>query len=99
MATASLVGFVKTLLIILMVLMGIRLIMRLVAPFLMRFFLTKVSERVQRDFERAQRQQDFYNSASKAANDHTQTIYNEKTSSKNPQATKKVGEYIDYEEV
>ncbi len=93
---ASLTGLLRTLFIIILVILAIRILLRILAPYMMRFFLNKVSERVQKEFERTQNQyQQYQNSTS----DAQQTIINKKPHSKNPQATKQVGDYIDFEEI
>nr|WP_314287002.1 DUF4834 family protein [uncultured Capnocytophaga sp.] len=93
---ASLTGLLRTLFIIILVILAIRILLRILAPYMMRFFLNKVSERVQKEFERTQNQyQQYQNSTS----DAQQTIINKNPHSKNPQATKQVGDYIDFEEI
>ena len=96
MAEASFTGFIRTILIIILIFLGIRILLRAFAPSIMRFFLTRMSQRMQKEFERAQNQYQ-QNAYQRQAGE--QTIINNNPHSKNPQATKQVGEYIDYEEI
>nr|WP_314334895.1 DUF4834 family protein [Capnocytophaga sputigena] len=100
MAEASFTGFIRTILIIILIFLGIRILMRAFAPSIMRFFLTRMSQRMQKEFERAQNQyqQNAYQQNRSQRQAGEQTIINN-PHSKNPQATKQVGEYIDYEEI
>ena len=88
---ASFSGFIQTILIIILVFWGLRILLRIFAPYMMRFFINKVSERMQKEFERTQNRSE--------EKEGKQTIINKNSHSKNPEATKQVGEYIDYEEV
>lgn len=101
MAEASFTGFIRTILIIILIFLGIRILMRAFAPSIMRFFLTRMSQRMQKEFERAQNQyqQNAYQQNRSQRQAGEQTIINNNPHSKNPQATKQVGEYIDYEEI
>ena len=94
MAEASFTGFIRTILIIILIFLGIRIL-------IMRFFLTRMSQRMQKEFERAQNQyqQNAYQQNRSQRQTGEQTIINNNPHSKNPQATKQVGEYIDYEEI
>lgn len=96
MAEASFTGFIRTILIIILIFLGIRILLRAFAPSIMRFFLTRMSQRMQKEFERTQNQYQQNRSQRQAGE---QTIINNNPHSKNPQATKQVGEYIDYEEI
>ena len=87
-AEASFTGFVQTLLIIIL------------APYFMQFFLNRVGERMQKEFQKAQQQyqQNPYQGTDNKQNVR-ETVINNKGTSKNPQATKQVGDYIEYEEL
>ncbi|GET45090.1 DUF4834 family protein [Capnocytophaga felis] len=89
---ASLSGFIKTLFVILLVIIGLRVFMRILIPYLMRYFLKKVEQKFGQQFQQAQNQ---YQQRTK----ESQTINDNNAQSKNPQSKKKVGDYIDYEEV
>lgn len=101
MAEASFTGFVQTVLIIILVFLGLKILLRAFAPSIMRFFLNRMSQRMQKEFERAQNQyqQNAYEQNRSQKQAGKQTIINDNPHSKNPQATKQVGEYIDYEEI
>ena len=90
MAEASFTGFIRTILIIILIFLGIRILLRAFAPSIMR-----------KEFERAQNQyqQNAYQQNRSQRQAGEQTIINNNPHSKNPQATKQVGEYIDYEEI
>ena len=89
MSEASFSGFIQTILIIILVFWGLRILLRILAPYMMRFFINKVSEKMQNAYGRNRSEE----------KEGKQTIINKNSHSKNPEATKQVGEYIDYEEV
>ena len=99
-AEASFTGFVQTLLIIILIILGLRIVFRIVAPYFMHFFLNKVGERMQKEFQKAQQQyqQNPYQGTGNKQNVR-ETVINNNGTSKNPQATKQVGDYIEYEEL
>ena len=99
-AEASFTGFVQTLLIIILIILGLRILFRIVDPYYMHFFLNKVGERMQKEFQRAQQQyqQNTYQGTGNKQNVR-ETVINNNNTSKNPQATKQVGDYIEYEEL
>ncbi|WP_121666601.1 DUF4834 family protein [Mesonia aquimarina] len=91
MQEASFTGFIKTVFIILLVYFGIKIIFRWYGPQIMKFILRKVGQRVSKNF---QQQQDFYNKQSANRQEHKgENIETER------RENKKVGEYIDYEEI
>ena len=49
LAQASFIGFVKTLLIILLIILGIRILFRILLPYILRFFFNRVGERIQKE--------------------------------------------------
>lgn len=81
-AEASLVGFIKTLFIILLIIYGLRLLMRFALPYMMNSFAKKVEKSFYEQYGNKQQQ------------NPTST-----TKTQQPKAKKKVGEYIDYEEI
>ncbi|GJH40688.1 hypothetical protein RCZ04_12380 [Capnocytophaga sp. HP1101] len=101
MSEASFSGFIQTILIIILVFWGLRILLRILAPYMMRFFINKVGERMQKEFERTQNQyqRNAYGQNRSQEQEGKETIINKNPHSKNPQTTKQVGEYIDYEEV
>lgn len=89
---ASMPGFIRTILIIIAVYYGMKLLFRLLAPILMR----KLVQKAEQNFRQAsgqhysdQQQQNQYQNPQKPTS----------SKSENPRSTKKVGEYIDYEEI
>lgn len=95
MAQADFTNVIKTILIILFIYYFIRFSMRLLAPYLMK----KAFEKVQQNFQR--QTEEFFNQAQ--GNNH-QSTRDRQSESNQSGATKlkekkKVGEYIDYEEI
>ncbi len=92
---ASLQGFIRTVLIIVAIYYGCKILMRLLAPYLMKKVIQKAESNFRQNYE-----QQFN------ANHNQQTTHKTHTSSSSsssrverPRSTKKVGEYIDYEEI
>ncbi|GAA0745946.1 MULTISPECIES: DUF4834 family protein [Flavobacteriaceae] len=89
--TASFIGFLRTILIILLVYYGIKLLMRIFAPYLMRYMSKKMQERFGGQFQQYQN------------NQQTQQREGETVIDKMPErqksSNKTVGEYVDYEEI
>ena len=85
----------RTLLIIVLVLMGLRLLAKLLAPYIMRALAKKIEKRFEQNFgafnaqgqadERSQEKEGSVHVASKKASPNKETS--------------KVGDYIDYEEI
>ncbi len=93
MFAASFTAVIKTILIILLVYFGLKIILRWVAPLILKYFMKKAGKRFQDQF---QRQQGF-NSQQSQRKEGDVSIdkkpHNQRKSNKN------VGEYIDYEEI
>lgn len=89
---ASLNGLIRTVLIIVAVWYAFKILMRLLAPYLMK----KMVEKAGANFKQ-QHEQQFGNTQ----NQYQQTNSTDTDSSKNqnPRSKKKIGEYIDYEEI
>lgn len=90
MQMASLTGFLRTILIILLVYYGVKILMRLFAPFLMRYMSKKMQERFGGQFQQHQ--------ADRNRPREGETVI-DKMPRKDRYDDKKVGEYIDYEEI
>lgn len=88
---ASVVGFVRTILIIMLVYFGVKILMRLLAPILMKSLIKKAEKRFGQQFGN---QQPFQQ---KPQNEGEVTI--DKIPNKNASSNKKVGEYVDFEEI
>lgn len=92
---ASAVGLLKTILIILLVWFGLKILARLFAPFLVRFVAKKAEEKFGQQFggfqnQNTQRQQQQRKEG--------ETVI-DKMPRQNKKSNEKVGEYIDYEEI
>lgn len=95
MDQASLMGFLKTLLIIVLIYYFIKFAFKLLAPYLMKKAVDKLND----NFQQQQRAyQDQYGNASgnETRDDDFESSLKQ---NKIPKERKKVGEYIDYEEV
>lgn len=88
---ASLTGFLRTILIILLVWYGIRILSRIFAPILMRYVAKKAEQKFGGQFNQYQQPEPKKKKEGEISIDK---MPNEKTSS-----NKKVGEYVDYEEI
>ena len=82
---AGLVGVLKTILIFMAIYYIAKFVMRLAAPFLMQYAAKKMEQKMKDQFGNMQNQQN---------QSHTKATKNEI-----PKEKKKVGEYIDYEEI
>lgn len=84
--------FLKTLLIILLVYFGLKIVFRFLAPFIMRYIAKKAGQKMEQAFKS---QYGFEHS-----NDRTSSNSNgHQKLKKNPVSKKPVGEYVDYEEI
>lgn len=90
MQMASFVGFLRTILIVLLVYYGAKIVMRLFAPYLVRYMSKKMQERYGGQFQ--QRQEDI-----NRPRDGETVI--DKMPKQTESSDKKVGEYIDFEEI
>ena len=92
MQMASFTGFLRTILIILLVYYGVKILMRLFAPYVVRYMSNKMQERFGGQFQQQQHRQD------RDRPKEGETII-DKIPQQNRESDKKVGEYIDYEEI
>lgn len=92
METASFTGFVKTIFYIIMFYYVFRFLAKLLLPLVVKKVVQKAGENFQ------QQQQYEQNNAWEKSNTRDEIIYNT-ANSKNPKETKKVGDYVDYEEI
>lgn len=90
MFEASFTGVLKTILIILLVYFGFKLLIRWFGPLILKYFMRKVGKQFEQQFN----QQRPYNSQKKEPK-----VSVDKKSKAKPRSNKKVGEYIDYEEI
>ncbi len=91
--TASIVGFARTLLIILAVYFIVKILSRLFMPYMLRFVAKKAEQRFGQQFEAYGR-----NPQQKQRQDVGETVI-DKMPNNNKSSNKDVGEYIDYEEI
>ncbi|MCT4629292.1 DUF4834 family protein [Winogradskyella sp.] len=92
---ASLMGLLRTILIILLVWFGVKILARLFAPFLMRFVAKKAEEKFGQQFGGFQNQTQQRNTQKR---NEGETVI-DKMPQRNKTSNKEVGEYIDYEEI
>ncbi len=89
--SASFSGFLRTILILLLVFYGVKILMRLFAPYLMQYMSKKMQERFGQQYHQPQQQNG--NRVKEGETVIDKMPHQQKTSDK------KVGEYIDYEEI
>ena len=88
---ASLIGFLRAILIILLIWYGIKLVSRIFAPVLMRYVAKKAEKKFGGQFNQYQQPKEDKKKEGEISIDK---MPNEKSSS-----NKNVGEYVDYEEI
>lgn len=88
---ASVMGLLRTVLIILLFYFGIKILARLFAPFLLRFVAKKAEQKFGQQFG------GFQNQADRKQKEGETVI--DKMPNQNKQSNTKVGEYVDYEEI
>lgn len=89
--SASFTGFLRTLLIILLVYYGLKFLSRLFAPYMVRYVSKKMNERFGGQFQQQQNQ-------SEPKHKEGETVI-DKIPKQDTSSNKNVGEYIDYEEI
>ena len=92
MQTASFTGFIETIFYILAFYYILKFLAKLFLPLLVK----KVVEKAGQNFQ--QQQQNAQNNSWKTTQSKDEVIYNA-ANAKNPRETKKVGDYVDYEEI
>lgn len=88
---ASFTGFFRTILIILLVFYGVKILMRLFGPYLVQYMSKKMQQRFGQQFQPHQKEQ-----AGRPIEGETVI---DKMPNQQKTSDKKVGEYIDYEEI
>lgn len=91
---ASITGLVKTILIILLVWYGVKILSRLFAPYLVKYVAKKAEQKFGQQFGQFQQQQQQQNTRKKEGEISIDKMPNQGKSS-----NKNVGEYVDFEEV
>ena len=92
---ASAMGLLRTILIILLIYFGVKILARLFAPFLMKFVAKKAEEKFGQQFGGFQNQA---NQQQKKKQNEGETVIDKMPNSEKS-SNEKVGEYIDYEEI
>lgn len=92
--TASVMGLLRTVLIILLVYFGFKIVARLFTPFLLRFVAKKAEQRFGQQFGDFQNPNNSNNRRTKEG----ETVI-DKMPDKAKSSSNDVGEYIDYEEI
>lgn len=90
MQMASFTGFLRTILVILLVWYGVKILLKIFAPYLVRYMSKKMQERFGGQFQQQQQQQNGPKEG--------ETVI-DKIPQQRQTSDKKVGEYIDYEEI
>lgn len=90
---ASAVGLVRTILIILLIYFGVKIIARLLSPFLMRFVAKKAEERFGQQFGGQFQGKQSQEKPKKEGEVSIDKMPNKKSSNKD------VGDYVDFEEI
>jgi len=90
--TASLTGFLRTLLIILAFYYALKVVTRLAAPYIMRYFGSKMQERYGGNFN-------YQNRQSQTQRPKEGETVIDKMPKQEQSSNSKVGEYIDFEEI
>ena len=88
---ASLTGFVRTILIILLVWYGVKVLARIFAPLLMRYVAKKAEQKFGQQFKQQQQP--------KQTNKQEGEISIDKMPNQGKASNKNVGDYVDYEEI
>lgn len=88
---ASITGFIRTILILILIYYGVKVISRLFAPVLMRFVAKKAEQRFGQQFNQHQKKQQPKQKEGEISID--------KTPAQNKTSNKDVGDYVDYEEI
>lgn len=88
---ASLIGFIRTILIIMLIWYGVKILSRLLAPFIMRYVAKKTQQKFGQQFNQQQAHQQKKQKEGEISID--------KAPKQNKTSNKDVGEYVDYEEI
>ncbi|OUR90719.1 DUF4834 domain-containing protein [Flavobacteriales bacterium 34_180_T64] len=90
--TASFMGFLRTILIILLIYYGVKILSRIFAPYLLRYMSKKMQERFGQQFNQQEQK------TKGASHKEGETVI-DKVPQSDTSSNKNVGEYIDYEEI
>lgn len=93
MLEASLSGVLKTVLIVLLVYFGLKILLRYFGPILLKYFMKRMGRKFEQQFN-----QQFGGAQEQPGNKKGNVTVDKKAKSSR-RSNKKVGEYIDYEEI
>ena len=88
---ASLTGFIRTILIVILVWYGVKILSRIFAPILLRYVSKKAQQKYGQQFNQYKKPPQ--------ANQNEGEISIDKMPNQNKTSNKDVGEYVDYEEI
>ena len=88
---ASFVGFIRTILIIMLFFYGFKIVSRLLAPYLVKYVHKKAGQRFGQQFSQSKKQQQKQTKEGEISID--------KMPNQSKSSNKNVGEYVDYEEI
>lgn len=89
MYDASFSGIIRTILIILLIYFGLKIIFRFLGPLILRYFMKKMGKKFQ----------DQFNQYKQPTKEKEGKVSIDKNPGKGRKSNKDVGEYIDYEEI
>lgn len=95
METASFTGFIKTILYLVIGFYIVKFLVRLFFPIVVRKVVSKAEESFKQQYQ--QQQENIFTSQQNSSS--REKIVSDASISNNPKSTKKVGEYVDYEEI
>ena len=96
METASFTGVLKTILYFIVAYYIVKFIARLLFPIVVRKVVSKAEASFKQQYHSNQQNNDYSHQQNRSPKDE---IILENVQSNNPKSTKKVGEYVDYEEI
>ena len=96
MDTASSTGLIKTIVFIILAYYAVKFFIRLFFPIVVRKVVSKAEESFREQYQTNQQRSSYTSQQSHSFGDE---IISETAKSNNPKSTKKVGEYVDYEEI
>ena len=96
MDTASFSGLIKTIAYIIVAYYVVKFLARLFFPIVVRKVVSKAEQTFQQQYQSNQQNYNYNSQRNTSSRDE---IVSDTAKSNNPKSTKKVGEYVDYEEI
>ena len=96
MDTASSTGLIKTIVFIIIGYYVVKFLIRLFFPIVVRKVVSKAEESFKQQYQSTQQNYNYKRQENRSFKDE---IISETGKSNNPKSTKKVGDYVDYEEI